>query len=132
MAFNLTESLAVQMARSKRIVVLSMHQPSPAMFSLLDKCFLVVQGNIAFAGRPCEAESFLLSAGVPCPEGQAVAEHLLAVAMDPVLRECLLEFVEQNGPVPKVGHPVLNFSRPLVHTARKDSYVAHDLLITVK
>lgn len=69
----------------------------------LDKCFLVVQGSIAFAGKPSEAEGFLLSAGLPCPEGQAVAEYLLEVSMDPVLRDCLLEFVEQNGQNPKVG-----------------------------
>ena len=69
------------------------------MFSTLDLCYLMCRGQIAFTGRPAEAEGFLLSAGLPCPQGTPAAEHLLTVASEPSLRDCLLEFAQQAAQV---------------------------------
>ena len=91
--------MLLQVARAGRIVVLSIHQPSPQMFSTLDLCYLMCRGQIAFTGRPADAEGFLLSAGLPCPPGTPAAEHLLTVASEPSLRDCLLEFAQQAAQV---------------------------------
>lgn len=83
-------------------MVLSLHQPSPSMFSLLDKCLLMCRGRIVFNGQPSQASAFLLSAGLPCPQHEALAEHMMAAVSEPSLRDCLLEFVENYGPHLKV------------------------------
>jgi ABC-type multidrug transport system ATPase subunit len=42
---------SAQVARSGRVVVLSFHQPSPAMFAMLDAVWLMGAGHIVFSGR---------------------------------------------------------------------------------
>ena len=97
----------LQIARAGRIVVLSIHQPSPQMFSTLDLCYLMCRGQIAFTGRPADAEGFLLSAGLPCPRGTPAAEHLLTVASEPSLRDRLLQFAQQAAQVRQPCQPTL-------------------------
>ena len=69
----------LQVAGGGRIVLLSFHQPSPAMFSLLDRAYLLAGGACVFAGPPVAAEAAFASWGLPCPPGAAVAEHMLEV-----------------------------------------------------
>jgi ABC-type multidrug transport system ATPase subunit len=70
-------------AAGGRVVLASLHQPSHDMFFALDRVILMGHGRMLFAGRPEEAEGALAAAGVPCPNGAAVAEHMLKVASSP-------------------------------------------------
>jgi len=69
----------VQVASAGRIVMLSFHQPSPSMFSLLDRAYLLARGSCVFSGPPSAAEAHFAAHGLPCPVGSAVAEHMLQV-----------------------------------------------------
>ena len=62
----------LQVASGGRIVLLSFHQPSPAMFSLLDRTFLMAAGHCIFSGGPAAAEPWFAARGLPCPVGRAV------------------------------------------------------------
>ncbi|KFM28717.1 putative ATP-dependent permease [Auxenochlorella protothecoides] len=95
-ALNLMHSLK-RVARAGRIVVLSFHQPSPAMFSLLDRAYLLARGRAVYGGDPASAAAFFKSRGVPCPAGDAIAEHMLHAASDPVTLGALLAGVQGNG-----------------------------------
>ena len=63
--------------------MLSFHQPSPSMFALLDVALVMAQGVMAFQGPPAAAGNFLAARGLPCPEGVALAEHMLHAVSDP-------------------------------------------------
>lgn len=66
-------------ARAGRIVVTSLHQPSPAVFSMLDRALLMAQGHVVFEGPPSAAPSVLAGYGLPCPQDMFIAEHMLEV-----------------------------------------------------
>ena len=91
-ALNLMTTLK-SVASAGRIVLLSFHQPSPAMFDLLDRVFLMARGHVLYSGRPDGAAAWLASAGAPPPANTAVAEHMLAAVSDPRLRDPLLAHV---------------------------------------
>ncbi len=61
--------------------MLSFHQPSPAMFSLLDRAYLLAAGTCVFSGLPDAAEAHFAAHGLPCPVGSAMAEHMLEVSV---------------------------------------------------
>ena len=65
------------------IVILSLHQPSPAIFSMLDRIFLLAQGRCLYNGPPNGAESYLGAMGLHMPQGDGVAEFMLECASDP-------------------------------------------------
>ena len=45
--------------------MLSFHQPSPAMYELLDRAFLMSKGHVVFCGEPGAAYEHFEHAGVP-------------------------------------------------------------------
>jgi ABC-type multidrug transport system ATPase subunit len=85
-----------QLADRGRIVMLSFHQPSPAMFNLLDKVYLLSKGRRMYAGSPGGADEMLAAAGLPCPVGTAMAEHLLEVTSDPKQLPLLSDYVSKK------------------------------------
>ena len=66
-------------AAGGRVVLASLHQPSRDMFLSLDRAVLMAHGRVLYTGPPAEAESWFAAAGLPCPPGTAVAEHMLKV-----------------------------------------------------
>jgi hypothetical protein len=72
--------------------MLSFHQPSPAMFDLLDRAFLMARGHVVFTGEPTAADAFFQAAGIPCPGHTAIAEHMLTCVSDPGIRDTLLAY----------------------------------------
>ena len=70
--------------------MLSFHQPSPSMFALLDMALVMAQGIVAFQGPPAAAGDFMTARGLPCPEGMALAEHMLHAVSDPASLQQML------------------------------------------
>lgn len=91
-ALNLMKTLQ-QVAAGGRVVMASLHQPSKDMFYSLDKVILMGHGRVLFAGRPDEVDAAFASAGVPCPSGTALAEHMLKVASSP---QDILAMLQKN------------------------------------
>jgi ATP-binding cassette subfamily G (WHITE) protein 2 len=57
-----------------RVVVLSVHQPSPRAFRALDRVLLLGAGGIAlWYGSPSRAEAHFAAVGLPCPEEDLAA-----------------------------------------------------------
>lgn len=77
--------------------MLSFHQPSPAMFNLLDRAFLLVQGRCVFSGPPAAVEEYFAQLGLPCPSGTGAAEHMLRCGCDPELLPKLLDATDTVG-----------------------------------
>ena len=78
------------LASSGCIVMLSLHQPSPAMFNMLDKVFLLSAGRCLYSGPPSSASSYLNALGLHAPPGEGVAEYMLECASDPHIIEQLI------------------------------------------
>uniref|UniRef100_A0A383V3X3 ABC transporter domain-containing protein n=1 Tax=Tetradesmus obliquus TaxID=3088 RepID=A0A383V3X3_TETOB len=72
-----------QVAASGRVVALSLHQPSPAIFASLDTAMLLAAGLMVYSGPPAAAAAALEGLGCPVPQGITVAEHMLHVVSDP-------------------------------------------------
>ncbi|KAG2444711.1 hypothetical protein HXX76_001455 [Chlamydomonas incerta] len=65
-------------SRPPRVVVMSLHQPSEALFGALDSVLLMAGGRVAYFGPPHGAAAALAAAGVPPPPpGLPLADHLL-------------------------------------------------------
>ena len=90
-------------ASAGRIVLLSFHQPSPAMFNLLDRSYLMAEGYCVFSGPPAAAAPWFASHGLPCPKDTAIAEHMLHVACERGSLRRLLAGVAAAGGVPPGG-----------------------------
>jgi hypothetical protein len=83
-------------ASSGRVVVLTFHQPSPAMFYLLDRTFLLAQGYCVYSGTPSAVEAHFAGLGLPCPAGTGTAEHMLHCATDEQALELLLRSIRRD------------------------------------
>lgn len=112
-----------QVAAGGRVVIASLHQPSKDMFFALDQVILMGHGRILFIGRPEEAEGALAAAGVPCPPGTAIAEHMLKVASSPGdIMTMLTSKPKATGVTPVAeGLPVVVPARP-PSAGREPSY----------
>ena len=93
-AYQLMRSLKA-IAASGRIVLLSFHQPSPAMFHLLDRVMLLAQGRCVYTGDPLSANDYFANIGLPCPVGTGMAEHMLSCASDSDVLPVLLQSVSK-------------------------------------
>lgn len=71
---------ALQVARQGRAVIMSLHQPSPDMFRLLDTAMLLAAGQRVYFGPTANVGAVLSRHyGFPCPPGKPAAEHMLEV-----------------------------------------------------
>src|SRR5581483_9382795 len=59
-------------------VVMTIHQPSSAMYAMFDKLLLLVDGQVAYYGRAGnEAMEFFARANMPCPPNFNPADHFI-------------------------------------------------------
>ena len=85
------------LASSGCIVMLSLHQPSPAIFNMLDSIFLLAAGCCLYNGPPSSAASYLKAVGLPAPPGEGVAEFMLECASDPATVDKLTHMVDRGS-----------------------------------
>jgi ABC-type multidrug transport system ATPase subunit len=76
-ALNVVECL-VNLARTyRRTVVLSLHQPSSKIVSLLDKLILLASGKLVYSGPFSACDEYFSSIGHACPSGHNILEYLI-------------------------------------------------------
>ncbi|XP_026452303.1 ABC transporter G family member 6-like [Papaver somniferum] len=66
-----------RIARSGRIVILSVHQPSSRVVGLLDHLMFLSQGQTVYYGSPTNISIFLSDFGHPIPENEDKTEFML-------------------------------------------------------
>ncbi|KAI3897643.1 hypothetical protein MKW92_031319 [Papaver armeniacum] len=66
-----------RIARSGRIVIMSVHQPSSRVVGLLDQLIFLSQGETVYYGSPTHLSLFLSDFGHPIPENEDRAEFML-------------------------------------------------------
>lgn len=60
-----------------RLVILSVHQPTPKMLNLLDQVLLLAKGFQVYLGTPQGAPQYFADRGFPCPKDAHIAEYML-------------------------------------------------------
>ncbi|GIL43871.1 hypothetical protein Vafri_1464 [Volvox africanus] len=82
-----------------RVVIASLHQPSPALFAALDSVLLMAGGRVAASGTPDSMTALLAAAMVPLPPPDVhIAEHLLdLVISDSTQAARLCDWHDANG-----------------------------------
>ncbi|KAI8475486.1 MAG: hypothetical protein J3K34DRAFT_483207 [Monoraphidium minutum] len=95
-AHNLMRT-ARDIAAHGRVVVMSLHQPSPDMFDALSQVLLLAKGRLAYLGPPGGVGAAFAAAGYPCPPGRQPAEHMLHVASTPPGLAALLRARGKRG-----------------------------------
>lgn len=67
------------MARQKNCaIVITIHQPSSAMYAMFDKLLLLVKGRVAYYGTAgADALAFFADAGMPCPPNYNPSDHFI-------------------------------------------------------
>ncbi|KAF0735847.1 hypothetical protein Ae201684P_021528 [Aphanomyces euteiches] len=79
---NSLVALLSTVAKSGRIVVMSVHQPSTKSFLKLDKVLLLAKGKIMYSGPSSTVASYFANLGMPCNENENIADHILDCASD--------------------------------------------------
>jgi len=72
-------STLTRLARNGRMVFLSLHQPSEAVFKELDKILLLARGHAVYCGDANAVSSYFSDMGFPCPRNCNIADHILEV-----------------------------------------------------
>ncbi|KAG1675973.1 hypothetical protein FOA52_014217 [Chlamydomonas sp. UWO 241] len=83
--------------RGSRVVIASLHQPSPSLFDALDGVLLLAAGRVVFSGAPGDAPAGMAALGAPCPPGLPIAEHLLITVGDPSSQARLMDALDARG-----------------------------------
>ncbi|KAI3903133.1 hypothetical protein MKW92_052949 [Papaver armeniacum] len=66
-----------RIARSGRIVIMSVHQPSSRVVGLFDQLMFLSQGETAYYGSPTHLSLFLSDFGHPVPENEDITEFMI-------------------------------------------------------
>ncbi|KAI3914395.1 hypothetical protein MKW92_016057 [Papaver armeniacum] len=66
-----------RIARSGRIVIMSVHQPSSRVVELFDQLIFLSQGETAYYGSPTHLSLFLSDFGHPVPENEDITEFMI-------------------------------------------------------
>jgi ABC-type multidrug transport system ATPase subunit len=93
-AYNLMRT-AQEIAMHDRVVIMSLHQPSPDMFDSLSQVLLLAKGRLAYMGPPSAVGPYFGAAGLPVPRKRQPAEHMLHVASQPAGLAALLLYAEK-------------------------------------
>jgi len=62
--------------------LMTVHQPSWAMFTQLDRVILMAKGGVYYEGPPREAVTWFKGLGYDVPEGVNPADHFISIAED--------------------------------------------------
>lgn len=76
-ALNVIECLTNLAQNYRRTVVLSLHQPSSKIVSLIDKLVLLSSGKLVYSGSMAHCGPYLADIGHSCPEGHNLLEYLI-------------------------------------------------------
>ncbi|KAI8468840.1 MAG: hypothetical protein J3K34DRAFT_459689 [Monoraphidium minutum] len=93
-AYNLMRT-AQEIAMHDRVVIMSLHQPSPDMFDSLSQVLLLAKGRLAYLGAPGGVAPYFAAAGLAVPRKRQPAEHMLHVASQPAGLAMLLAYQEK-------------------------------------
>jgi hypothetical protein len=74
-----------------RVMITSIHQPSQAIFSMLDRLLLLAKGTTVFSGPTAQIEQALDRARLPHPASMATADWLLTIVNEPEKMDRLVE-----------------------------------------
>eukprot|EP01025_Chloroclados_australasicus_P058017 TRINITY_DN725_c0_g2_i3.p1 TRINITY_DN725_c0_g2~~TRINITY_DN725_c0_g2_i3.p1 ORF type:complete len:1433 (+),score=116.30 TRINITY_DN725_c0_g2_i3:171-4301(+) len=86
-------------AMQGRIIIMSLHQPSPDMFMRLDKVLLLAAGHKVYLGTPNAAAEYFSQLGYACGQNVPIAEHMLSIVQQP---ENLYKVLDSVSPVLQV------------------------------
>jgi ABC-type antimicrobial peptide transport system ATPase subunit len=81
-------NIAVQ---HQRIMITSIHQPSQAIFSMLDRLLLLAHGATVYSGPSKGLDAALMRAQLPSPPGMPMADWLLTIVAEPEKMERLVK-----------------------------------------
>lgn len=98
-AFNLMLTLK-NISSAGRLVVISMHQPTPEMINLLDQLLLLAKGFQIYLGSPQHAPQFFADRGFACPQGSSIAEYMLKTVSNNATLIPLLNAVYETAATP--------------------------------
>lgn len=106
-AYSVIEKLH-DIARSGSTVILTIHQPSSRILSLLDHLLVLARGQLMYQGAPADVAAFLRRMGRKVPVGESSVEYLIDVIQDydqcpDVGVEALAEFARTGVKPPKVS-----------------------------
>jgi len=95
-ALNLMHTLK-GVSSAGRVVVLSMHQPAPAMLNMLDQVLLLAKGFQVYLGPPDCAKAYFTHHGFPCPDSLPLSEYMLQAVSNPHTLTSLLNGIFESS-----------------------------------
>lgn len=86
-----------ELAESGKIVMISMHQPSPLLFFMLSKVMLLSSGYCVYQGPPSLVHKYFDDLGAPCEDKINIADHILECVSLPEFKAKLTSRTQQDS-----------------------------------
>lgn len=87
-AYRIVKVLKDLAVNEKKIIILTIHQPSCELFEMFDYCTIIAEGNMMFNGKVKDVEQYFLDKGIRCRPKISLPEMVLEL--------CSPEFREEN------------------------------------
>ena len=100
------------LAKDGRAVIVSIHQPSSAIFDLCDRLTVLHEGKTIYHGPTSSITTFLDHINSACPQYYNITEHLLNLAQRKKNNkvEQMKRYFQQKNEITEIGKPVLSSS----------------------
>ncbi|KAJ8627898.1 hypothetical protein MRB53_021205 [Persea americana] len=109
-AFNIMQTLGAIASSRRRTVIVSIHQPSFKILSIIDSILLLSKGTVIHHGSPSSLEGFLLSNGFTVPPQLNALEYAMEI----------LNQLHDKKELTVADEPTLSSSSSPSHTSRSD------------
>ena len=129
-AHKLMLTLKAIATQHSRIMVTSIHQPSHAIFTMLDRLLLLAHGTTVFSGPASHLEGALARASLPSPADMPTADWLLVIVNEKDKMDSLVASAVAKSARTQARAPPLDFGTKL--TARRRAPLLYQLGILVR
>jgi ABC-type multidrug transport system ATPase subunit/ABC-type multidrug transport system permease subunit len=95
------------LANEGKTIILTIHQPSSAMFELFDKLMLLSEGEVVYFGETSRAESYFASIGHPFQANYNPCDFMMQLLIDAMPRRLPLKVDGESIPTNDTGRKAL-------------------------
>ena len=110
-----------ELAESGKIVMVSLHQPSPSLFFMLSKVMLLSSGYCVYQGPPSRVHNYFDELGAPCEDKINIADHILECMSMRDFKAKLTSRMQQNFSKEDIDLRIENAMQEVNVDARKVS-----------
>ncbi|CAG0925160.1 unnamed protein product, partial [Notodromas monacha] len=132
----LIELLLTLAKKKRKTIIVSIHQPSSALFFSFSRVMIMARGRVAYLGRPRECNRFFETLGYPCPNHFNPSDYYMSILSTKTHQQASsTDSASQQNDVEKVeaicnAFQVHISALEVQHQQQKGNSELHDVILT--